>query len=71
MGSDWVEGMYRVTQEEAEEKLRRSLSEPEVQALRNIASMLHLELWQRDLAATRSAEEAEGWAAELARLHGA
>lgn len=51
--------------EEAQDKLARALTEAERQAIRDIKSFLFLEMFERDLLATRTLEEAEQWLVNL------
>ena len=54
--------------EEAQEKLARALTEAERQALRDIKSLLFLEMRERALLATRTPEEAEQWLVDVIRI---
>lgn len=51
--------------EEAQDKLTRTLTEAERQAIRDITSFLFLEMFEQDLFATRTLEEAEQWLVNL------
>lgn len=51
--------------EEAQDKLARTLTEAERQAIHDLKSFLFLEMFERDLLATRTLEESEQWLVDL------
>ena len=64
---NWMYQWYSVVQEIAEQKLQRSLTVLESQALRKITSAILLKMWERDLETVTSPEESERWMAEVVR----